>query len=75
MGATDILRAGLGNATEFLNRVLGRANLSEDDDDRAVDPDLAWAMQAEEDLRTGKNRMLTTDEQRRFVDRIRHGRK
>lgn len=76
MGATDILRSRLGNAAEFLNRMFGRANLSEDDDDnRAVDPDLAWAMQAEKDLRTGKNRMLTIDEQRRFVDRIRRGRK
>ena len=75
MGFSDVARSGWVSATEFLNRVRGCVDLREDDDDKPVDPDLEWAMKADEDLRTGKNRMLTPDEQRRFVERITRGRK
>ena len=71
--ASDTLRAWRWNATEFLNRVLGRVDLSEDDDDVGDESDLAWSLRADEDIRTGKNRPLTAEEQRRYIERVSRG--
>ena len=38
------------------------------------DPFLARSLQMDEDIRTGKNRPLSQEEQRRFIARIKRGR-
>ena len=70
--ATDILRAGWVSATGFLNRRFGRVDLSEEDDDRTVDSDLARSLQVDEDLRSGKSRMLSAEESDRVIKRLKH---
>jgi hypothetical protein len=37
------------------------------------DPFLARSLQIDEDIRTGRNRPLSPEEQRRFIERVRRG--
>ena len=41
--------------------------------DAGEDPFLAQALQINEDIRTGKNRPLSPEEQRRFIERVKRG--
>ncbi len=40
------------------------------EEEQDEDPFLARSLQIDEDIRTGKNRMLTAEETRRFFDRV-----
>ena len=67
MGVVDV-------AMKLIERVRRGERPDDMNQDDMEDPFLARSLQIDEDVRTGKNRPLSQEEQRQFVARIKRGR-
>ena len=67
MGVVDV-------ALRLIERVRRGERSEEMTQEEMEDPFLARSLQIDEDIRTGKNRPLSQEEQRQFVARIKRGR-
>lgn len=67
MGVVDV-------ALRLIERVRRGERSEEMIQEEMEDPFLARSLQIDEDIRTGKNRPLSQEEQRQFVARIKRGR-
>ena len=57
----------------LINRVVRRERPEGVIREQEEDPFLARSLEIDEDIRTGKNRPLTPEEQRRFIERVKRG--